>query len=101
MRENKALRLEVESAIKQANNSMALARSVMQNEVLDVALRLPNKQLHLEIETRNVMSVLIPVFKPEFKTRRQRRRLFLRGMPYPVRLDSAIKDLVRTSCRSC
>ena len=66
--ENRTLRLEVESAIKQANNSMALARSVMQNEVLDVALMLPKQQLQLEIETRNVMSVLIPVFKPEFKT---------------------------------
>ncbi len=91
--ENRALRLEVESAIKQANNSMALARSVMQNEVLDVALMLPKQQLQLEIETRNVMSVLIPVFKPEFKTA-DSGDVYSYGYAFtPFDLDSAIKIL--------
>lgn len=91
--ENRALRLEVESAIKQANNSMALARSVMQNEVLDVALMLPKQQLQLEIETRNVMSVLTPVFKPEFKTA-DSGDVYSYGYAFtPFDLDSAIKIL--------
>jgi len=68
VRENKALRIEVENAIKQANNNMALARSVMQNEVLDVALMMPKQQMQLEIEKKNVMSVLIPKYKAKFKT---------------------------------
>lgn len=68
VRENKALRIEVENAIKQANNKMALARSVMQNEVLDVALMMPKQQMQLEIEKKNVMSVLIPEYKAKFKT---------------------------------
>ena len=72
---------------------MALARSVMQNEVLDVALRLPKQQLHLEIETRNVMSVLIPVFKPEFKTA-DSGDVYSYGYAFtPFDLDSAIKAL--------
>ncbi|MFA7637094.1 MAG: V-type ATP synthase subunit D, partial [Monoglobales bacterium] len=41
VRENKALRIEVENAIKQVNNHMSVARSVMQGEVLDVALMMP------------------------------------------------------------
>jgi len=68
VRENKALRIEVENAIKQANNNMALARSVMQNEVLDVALMMPKQQMQLEIEKKNVMSVFIPKYKAKFKT---------------------------------
>lgn len=68
VRENKTLRIEVEKAIKQANTHMAIARSVMQNEILDVALLLPKQELQLEIEEKNVMSVMIPVYKTKFKT---------------------------------
>lgn len=68
VRENKALRREVEDAIHRANRHMAVARSVMQNEVLDVALLLPKQELELNLEQRNVMSVQIPVYKTQFKT---------------------------------
>lgn len=68
VRENKSLRIEVEKAIKQANSHMAIARSVMQSEILDVALMLPKQKLKLEIEEKNVMSVNIPVYKTKLKT---------------------------------
>lgn len=68
VRENKTLRRKVEKGIIEANQHMSVARSLMQSEVLDVALMMPKQQMQLEITERNVMSVMIPVFKPQFKT---------------------------------
>lgn len=68
VRENKMLRARVEKAINEANRHMAVARSVMQNETLDVALMIPKQEMQLEITERNVMSVKIPVFDTKFKT---------------------------------
>lgn len=52
VRENKTLRREVEAGIEEANRHMAVARSVMQDEVLSVALMIPKQEMHLEIEER-------------------------------------------------
>lgn len=68
VRENKKLRLEVEHKIKAANVHMAIARSVMSDEALNVALMLPMQKMSLKIENKNVMSVLIPEFKVKYKT---------------------------------
>lgn len=66
VRENKALRARVEKAVRQANAHMAIARSLMQSEVLDVALLSPKQRMELDIKTKNVMSVLIPTFETKF-----------------------------------
>ena len=68
VRENKKLRLEVENKIKAANVHMAIARSVMSDEALNVDLMLPMQKMSLKIENKNVMSVLIPEFKVKYKT---------------------------------
>ena len=93
VRENKTLRIEVESAIKQSNSHMAIARSVMQNEVLDVALMLPKQELQLEIEEKNVMSVMIPVYKTKLKTN-DKNDIYSYGYAFTsCDLDDAIKSL--------
>lgn len=93
VRENKALRIEVENAIKQANKHMAIARSVMQNEVLDVALMLPKQELQLEIEEKNVMSVGIPIYKTKLKTN-DKNDIYSYGFAFTSSdLDDAIKSL--------
>lgn len=93
VRENKALRIEVENAIKQSNNHMAIARSVMQNEVLDVALMMPKQELQLDIEKKNVMSVMIPVYKTKLKTN-DKNDIYSYGYAYTsCDLDDAIKSL--------
>ncbi len=66
VRTNKKLRARVENAIKNANAHMAIARSLMQGEVLDVALLNPKQHMELDIETKNVMSVLVPKFNVKF-----------------------------------
>ncbi len=68
VRENKELRREVEKGIAEANAHMAVARSVMSDEALNVALMLPMQEMSLEITEKNVMSVMIPVFDAKFKT---------------------------------
>ena len=93
VRENKALRIEVENAIKQSNNHMAIARSVMQNEVLDVALMMPKQELQLEIEKKNVMSVMIPVYKAKLKTN-DKNDIYSYGYAFTSSdLDDSIKSL--------
>lgn len=68
IRENQELRIEVEKAVNESNKHMAVARSVMQNEILDVALMLPKQKMSLQINEKNVMSVLIPQYSISYKT---------------------------------
>lgn len=68
VRENKQLRRRVEAGLAQANAHMSVARSVMSDKSLDVALMLPTQEMSLEIAKKNVMSVLIPNFEMKFKT---------------------------------
>lgn len=68
VRENKKLRIEVEEGIKRANAAMSVARCVMSDKALDVALMLPTQEMSLEVGEKNVMSVMIPVFDVRFKT---------------------------------
>ena len=68
VRENKELRRQVEKGIAEANAHMSVARSVMCDEALNVALMLPMQEMSLEITEKNVMSVMIPVFETKFKT---------------------------------
>ena len=68
VKENKELRIKVEKAIKEANKHMAVAGSVMQKEALNVALMMPKQEIKLEIGEKNVMSVMIPVYEPKFKS---------------------------------
>ena len=68
VRENKKLRIEVEEGIKQSNAAMSVARCVMSDKALDVALMLPTQEMSLDVGEKNVMSVMIPVFDVRFKT---------------------------------
>ncbi|MCD7774988.1 MAG: V-type ATP synthase subunit D [Clostridiales bacterium] len=68
VRENKDLRKTVEEKIKIANSHMAVARSVMSDEALEIALMIPMQEMSVNIHEKNVMSVMIPVFDSSFKT---------------------------------
>ena len=67
VRENKALREEVETALASANQNFMLARAGMPDEMLNTALLAPKQELTISAGTQNVMSVEIPDF--DFKTR--------------------------------
>ena len=68
VRENKTLREQVEAGLQEANNHFMLASSVMKKEALDEALLAPKQEAYLEVGSRNVMSVDIPVFSVTTRT---------------------------------
>lgn len=68
IRENKALREEVEKEIKSAYENFVIAGSAMSREELDAALLYPKQEAYLEVGTKNVMSVDIPVFDVKTRT---------------------------------
>lgn len=68
VRENEQLRTEVEQGIEAANKHMLIAGSVMQTAALETALLMPKQQAEITLETKNVMSVSVPVFNTKFKT---------------------------------
>lgn len=66
VRENKELRERVEKGIADANRSFVLAKAVMREEMLNTALLAPLRAVSVEVGSKNVMSVDIPVF--DYKT---------------------------------
>lgn len=68
VRENKELRKAVEEKISSANSHMSVARSVMGDAALQVALMIPKQEMTVDIQEKNVMSVMIPEFKTVFKS---------------------------------
>ncbi len=68
VRENKELRRQVEEGIVKANTAMSVARCVMSDKALDVALMLPTQEMYLDVREKNVMSVMIPEFDVKFRT---------------------------------
>ncbi len=62
VREAKDLRENTEKKLKSANQSFAIAGSVLQREVINSALLMPKQEVTLEVGERNIMSVDIPVF---------------------------------------
>ncbi|MDF1494841.1 V-type ATP synthase subunit D [Caproiciproducens sp. CPB-2] len=93
VRENKTLREKVEQGIAAANRNFVLARSVMSDEILNVALMTPKQEVTLELETQNVMSVEIP--KYHYKTRTSDANdIYSYGYAFTSGdLDSAVKSL--------
>ncbi len=93
IRENQTLRLEVEEAIGKANGAMAVARSMTDSEILDVALMLPKQELNLDIKEKNVMSVIIPEYSVEYKTNSEN-DIYSYGYAYTSgETDDAIRSL--------
>lgn len=66
VRKNKEFREIVEAKVMRMYSGFAVASAVMSPEMLEEALMLPKENVALNVETRNVMSVNVPVF--EFST---------------------------------
>ena len=68
VRENMALRKKVEEGIRQADRNFVLAGASMSPEEVQVAFMSPKQEIQLDVSTRNVMSVDIPVFDSKTRT---------------------------------
>ena len=93
VRENKRLRKQVEEGIASANAHMSVARSVMSDKALDVALMLPSQTMSLEVSEKNVMSVMIPKFETKLKTADENEIYSYGFAETSYDLDSAVKSL--------
>lgn len=62
---NNTLRREVEEELSGSLKEFVMARAVMNSEMLEEAIIYPKEKISLEIQTKNIMSVNVPVM--EFK----------------------------------
>lgn len=68
VKENMALRKKVELSLKTVNTHMSLAHSVMDENEIDVALMLPQQKIEIDVKSKNIMSVNVPVFNPDYRS---------------------------------
>lgn len=93
VRENKALRERVEKGIEDANKNFVLARSGMSDEAVNVAFMASKQEVQLEAQSRNVMSVEIPVFQYSTRTS-DPNDIYSYGFAFTSSdLDGAVKSL--------
>ena len=93
VRENKALREKVEAGLQASNKNFVLARAATSDQVLNTALLAPKQEVWLEAETRNVMSVDIPVFKAKTRSADEG-DMYSYGFAFTSSdLDGAVKSL--------
>ena len=72
---------------------MALARSVMSDSSLNVALMMPSQKMSLDVSEKNVMSVMLPVFDTKLKTADEN-DIYSYGFAFTSSdLDAAVKSL--------
>ena len=67
VRENKALRQEVEAELADAQRRLSRARARTGGKVMDAAMLLPRQEVNVTATQKNVMSVRIPQFEIHYK----------------------------------
>lgn len=93
VRENKELREKVEKSIEEANKNFVLARASMSDEYLNAALLAPKQEVSIEVDSKNVMSVDIPVFNTKTRTSDEN-DIYSYGYAFTSSdLDDAVKSL--------
>ncbi len=93
VKENRALRVKVEEAIKSANLNFVLAKAMMSDETLKAALLAPKQEVYLSQSFQNVMSVDIPRFSYTTRTPDEN-DIYSYGFAFTSSdLDDAVKSL--------
>ncbi len=69
VREIKSLRAEVEDDLMQVHKSFTVASALMSSSAMEQALAYPKQSVELSMTTKNVMSVMVPVYEYKTKTR--------------------------------
>jgi len=68
VRYNLRLRKKVEKALAKVHASFTIASAVMSPEMLEEALMYPKQSVSLELSTKNIMSVNVPVYRFKMKS---------------------------------
>ena len=69
VREVRALRSEVEEELMRVHGSFTVASALMSSEALEQALLYPKQSVELTMTTQNIMSVNVPVYHFQTKTK--------------------------------
>jgi len=94
IRETKQLRRRVEEKLAEVNRGFALASAVMQREALVSALMLPKQRVTLNVSSRNVMGVDVPIFDFKQKTAKDAGDVLSYGYAFTSgELDASIMTL--------
>lgn len=94
IKENKRLREAVEDKLADSFKDFLMARSSTAPEMLDVAFAVPNDEISLEIDTKNLMSVDVPVMNFKRKNEDKEGAIFPYGFATTSsELDEAITKL--------
>ena len=91
VRENMALRQKVEAGIRAANTNFVMAKAAMSEATLRTALMCPKQEVSLDVSSRNVMSVDVPVFGYRTRTADEN-DIYSYGFAFtPQDLDGAVQ----------
>ena len=63
IKKNKELRESVEEELINAFKNFLIARAVMSSDIIEEAIMYPTEKISLELEKKNIMSVISPVFE--------------------------------------
>ena len=95
VRENMALRKKVEAGIRAANTNFVMAKAAMSEATLRTALMCPKQEVSLDVSSRNVMSVDVPVFGYRTRTADEN-DIYSYGFAFtPQDLDGAVQSLAQ------
>ena len=95
VRENMALRQKVEAGIRAANTNFVMAKAAMSEATLRTALMCPKQEVSLDVSSRNVMSVDVPVFGYRTRTADEN-DIYSYGFAFtPQDLDGAVQSLAQ------
>ena len=95
VRENMALRQKVEAGIRAANTNFVMAKAAMSEATLRTALMCPKQEVSLDVSSRNVMSVDVPVFGYRTRTADEN-DIYSDGFAFtPQDLDGAVQSLAQ------
>ena len=95
VRENMALRQKVEAGIRAANTNFVMAKAAMSEATLRTALMCPKQEVSLDVSSRNVMSVDVPVFGYRTRTADEN-DIYSYGFAFtPQDLDGAVRSLAQ------
>ncbi len=96
IKENKALRAEVEKELHESFKEFLLASAVMSPELLEQAVSYPKESISVDIKTKNVMSVNVPVMNFIRKLEDDEGSIYPYGFAQTSsELDDAISKLYR------
>ena len=95
VRENMALRKKVEAGIQAANTNFVMAKAGMSEATLRTALSCPKQEVSLDVSSRNVMSVDVPVFGYRTRTADEN-DIYSYGFAFTTGdLDGAVQSLAQ------